>query len=129
MKTHPNSSTVSSEHHRQDQQGFDGGKHKTLVRRLGTIVSVHETLPMVTVAYSNGVLAAGGSFIGVSHSVLDILHRFGKLRQGLRVMVTLINEMDSSAMCEIIGVEDEKLGSELQQNNEADTPPYSLFSP
>ena len=129
MKNQPNASTLIAEHHRQSQHSVNSDKHKLLQQRLGTIVSVHPTLPMVTVNYSNGTLAAGGNYIGVSHSVLDIIQRFGKLRPGLRVMVTFINEMDASATCEIIGVEGERLGTELQQDNISETPLYEVFSP
>ncbi len=129
MKTNPNSSTVSGEAHRLAQQFPDSSKHKVLQQRLGTVAEVHPVLPMVKVEYANGVQAAGGSFIGVSHSVLDILQRFGKLRNGLRVMVSFINEQDGSATCEIIGIEDEKLGSELQQENSVTTPVYEIFTP
>lgn len=129
MKNQPNASTVLAEHGRQQKHSGDADKHKLLQQRLGTIVDVHPTLPMVTVSYQNGVLVAGGNFIGVTHSVLDIIQRFGRLRPGLRVMVTSINEMDSSATCEIVGVEDEKLGTELQQNNLSDTPLFEIFTP
>jgi hypothetical protein len=127
MKTTPNASTVSAEYHRQDRQQSNKAVFKSLQQKMGTIVEVHETLPMVKVQFINGVQAGGGDFIPVAHSVLDILQRFGQLRPGLRVMVTYSGEVETQANVTIIGVEDEKLGSELQQDNTIQTPPYAIF--
>lgn len=124
-----NSSTVSGERARQSNQSHEAVIHKTLQQRIGTIVEVHQTLPMVKIEYAQGSLAGGGRFIPVGHSVLDILQRFGTLRNGLRVMVTFSGDQENTATCQVIGVEDERLGSEIQQLEEMQTPLYEIFTP
>lgn len=129
MKSNSNPSTVSAENERQSHQTFGASLYKTLQQKIGTITEVHPTLPMVKVGFINGPIAAGGAFLPVSHSVLDIVHRFGTLRPGLRVMVTYSGDLESAATVEVIGVEGERLGSEIQQDNEVKTPLYSIFTP
>ncbi len=124
-----NASTVSAEQARQQKQINNKATFKTLQQKMGTVSEVHPTLPMVKVTFINGVEAAGGSYIPVAHSVMDILQRFGSLRQGLRVMVTYSGEVETVANATIIGIEDERLGSEIQQDNQMETPAYALFSP
>lgn len=127
--TNPNSSTVSGEHARQAKQLHGKAIFRGLQQRIGTVTEVHPTLPMVKVQFITGANAVAGDFIPVGHSVLDILQRFGALRVGLRALVTYFGEVESAAIVTIIGVEGEKLGAEIQQDNDMDTPAYSLFSP
>jgi hypothetical protein len=127
MKTTPNASTVSAEYNRQEKQQGNKATFKSLQQKMGTITEVHQTLPMVKVQFASGVDAAGGEFIPVAHSVLDILQRFGALRAGLRVLVTYSGEVETQANVTIIGIEDERLGAELQQDNQMETPLYAIF--
>lgn len=127
--SNPNASTVSSEQARLAKQLGNKSTFKSLQQKIGTISEVHATLPMVKVKFLAGAEAAGGRFIPVAHSVMDILQRFGSLRAGLRVMVTYSGEVETIATATIIGVEDERLGSEIQQENEMETPVYAIFAP
>ena len=125
----PNSSTITGEQQRNQVQKTDKNANTTLQQRLGTITSVHDTLPMVKVTFPNGNIAGGDNWIPVGHSVLDIIHRFGALRNGLRVMVTFSGDVERDAIAMIVGVEDEKIGSEIQQENDSDTGYFELFVP
>lgn len=124
-----NASTVTAEHQRQSKQLQGKGVFRGLQQKQGTVTEVHPTLPMVKVDFTTGASAAGGDFIPVGHSVLDILQRFGALRVGLRALVTFFGEVESASIVTIIGAEDEKLGAEVQQDNDMDTPCYAIFAP
>jgi hypothetical protein len=123
----PNASTVSAELARQQRQTSHKATFKSLQQKIGTIIQVHNSLPMVKVQFDSGANAAGGDWIPVMHSVLDILQRFGSLRNGLRVLVTYFGEVETIANATIIGIEGEQLGAELQQDNEMNTPCYAIF--
>lgn len=125
----PNASTVSSELSRQHSQQVGKSIHRSLQQKLGTIVEVHDELPMVKVVFNDDIVAAGGDWIPVGHSVLDIIHRFGALRSGLRVLVTFAGEVEASAIATIVGVENEKLGNEIQEINDIETSAYGLCAP
>ena len=129
MRTSPNASTVSAEALRQEHQRVHKSTFKALQQKPGIITDVHETLPMVKVTYISGSEAAGGNYIPLAHSVMDILQRFGALRAGLRVMITYSGEIEAEPYATIIGVEDEMQGTEIQQDNSIDTPLYSIFTP
>lgn len=124
-----NASTVSGEQARQEHQRTHKGVFRGLQQKIGIITEVHETLPLVKAVFLTGANVAGGDYFPVAHSVMDILQRFGTLRPGLRVMITYSGEVESEPYATIIGVEDEKLGGELQQDNEMNTPLYALFTP
>lgn len=129
MKYQSNASTVSGEVQRQVSQQNTKSIHKSLQRRLGTISQVHEKLPMVKVVFENGVEAAAGEWIPLAHSVLDIIHRFGSVRNGLRVEVTYSGEVELGSTAIIVGVEGEKLGNEIQELNDIETGPWELLGP
>jgi len=126
----PNASTVSNEYHRGSVQKTDKNIFRAVQQRLGTITEVHPTLPMVRCRFNDGQTVAGNNFIGVAHSVLDIIQRFGQLRQGLRVLVTFSGEVEKDAFATVVGVEDERLGAELVQLNTFDSDfPWEIFTP
>ena len=125
----PNASTVSSELIRQQTQQMSKNVHRALQQKLGTITAVHEQLPMVKVIFNDGIIVAGGDWIPVGHSVLDIIHRFGALRTGLRTLVTFAGEAESAAIATIVGVEEEKLGNEIQELNDIETGPFGVYTP
>ena|SRR3990167_9948584 len=129
MKNNPNASTVTNELERQSTQNLGKTIFKGLQHKLGTVTDVHVKLPMVKVTFSDGIMAAGGDWIPVGHSVLDIVHRFGVLRTGLRVLVTYSGEVEASPTAEIVGVEGEKVGNEIQEQNEIQTGPFEIMSP
>lgn len=125
----PNSSTVIGEQQRSQIQKTDKNVNTALQQRLGTVTAVHDSLPMIKATFPNGNVAAGDNWIPVGHSVLDIIQRFGKLRKGLRVMVTFSGDVERDAIATIVGIEDEKIGAEIQQENDIQTGWHELFVP
>jgi len=124
-----NSSTVSSEEHRKQLQRGSVGSLNSLQQQMGVITKVHETLPLIQVQLSSGQLVHGGNWIYVANPVLDILQRFGTLRDGLKVLITFMSGTEGNAIATIIGNEDEQLGVEEQQENEAKTGLYEIYTP
>ncbi len=127
--TNSNASTVSGELERQAHAKHGRSTNKSLQQILGTIIEVHETLPMVRIEADDGHQIAGGDFISLGHSVLDILQRFGQPRNGLRVLVTYSGNVERECLATIIGVEGEKFGIELTQDNDIETSAWEIFTP
>ena len=117
----PNASTASAEQGRKNIAKADKNVYRTLQQKTGRVSEVHKTLPMVKVIFNDNTSAAGGNWIGVGHSVLDIVHRFGELRVGLRAMVLFSGEVEKNAIALIVGIEGEKLGAEINQENSIDS--------
>lgn len=125
----PNASTVSAEQERLHHQKTQRAVHRSTQQRFGSIIEVHETLPLIKAIFDNGQGVAGNQWIPVAHSVLEIIHRFGALRPGLKVLITFSGEAERSAIATVIGVEDEHLGKEKVQDNDAKTGLYEIFTP
>lgn len=125
----PNASTVIAESNRHQAQKTDKNVNTTLQQILATVSDVHPTLPMIKAVLPTGYIAAGNNWIPVNHSVLDIIHRFGALRVGLRVLITFSGDVERDAVATIVGIEDESLGAEVQQQNDMETGLWEVFSP
>lgn len=125
----PNSSTVFNESERTQLQKTDKNVNTTLQQILATVSDVHPTLPMIKAVLPTGYIAAGNNWIPVNHSVLDIIHRFGALRVGLRVLITFSGDVERDAVATIVGIENESLGAEVQQQNDMETGLYEIFAP
>lgn len=124
-----NSSTVSGESDRTQNQKRDKNVNTTLQQILATVTDVHPTLPMIKATFPSGYNASGDNWIPVNHSVLDIIHRFGALRNGLRVLITFSGDVERDAVATIVGIEGESLGAELQQDNDMTTGVWEIFRP
>lgn len=125
----PNASTITGEIQRNQIQKSDKNVNTTLQQVLGTVSDVHATLPMVKVTLATGYNASGDNWIPINHSVLDIIHRFGALRKGLRVLLTFSGDVERDAVATIVGIEGEILGAELQQENDIATGVWEIFRP
>lgn len=124
------STTVSGEEQRVKTLGHNRSNFKGVQQNFGTIIDVHPVLPLVKVIFEDNKAVAGNNWVGLSHSVMDIAHRFGKLRKGLRVLISHSGEAENVVTAEIVGFEGEKLGAEYQINNNFDSEfPWEILSP
>ncbi len=122
--------TLSKEEKRKKNQQIHQGNNDNIQQRFGEVVDIHPSLPMVTVRFLHSEnYVANKAWIPIAHSTLDIAHRFGALRAGLKVLVNTPSGNDTGAVATIIGNENENLGYEEQTENDVQTGAYQLFTP
>ncbi len=96
--------------------------------KFGTIKQVHEKLYAATIELAEGGLAWGGQFLPITNPWQSLIHDFGPLRRGLKVVVEYEGDQESYATARIIGLENEPIG-QSQERADKDLGLYEIFIP
>jgi hypothetical protein len=129
MNRKPNSISVSQVE--GDESYLRGIKHESIAiqQSIGTIAEVHEKVPSIKVTMPDGSLFASGHWVNVAMSKLDIMQRYGRLRIGMKVLLTYSIDRPATSFATVIGVENEKLGLDENEDNSVATGLYEIFTP
>src|SRR5574343_235575 len=95
----------------------------------GQISEIHDTKPWVRVVTKEGTPIANGNWVPLSHTVDEIVERFGTIRKGMRVSVTHTGPEGSQALATIVGLENEEKHAALVPKNTVKKGLYAIFTP
>lgn len=124
-------STSGGEKGRQTQSSIDSlpDQSEGIKQKHGIITQVHETKPLVKILSESSEVIVGTGWIPLAHSVSEIAERFGTIREGMKVLVSMTGFGNSGATATIVGVEGEKFGDETKIENEIKTSAFEIYSP
>ena len=96
---------------------------------MGVVGEIHPTNPRFVTAYTpDGAIIAEGGWVELNHSADEIAERFGTIRAGFKLRVTIWGAgTGNAANASIIGTEDSAI-SEPYTDNEIDQSLYAIFA-
>lgn len=125
----PTTSLGEAQRTSQNQMASMPGLQSSIQMAYGVISEVHDTKPLIKAVTDDGRYICSNKWILLSHSLDEIVARFGRIRKGMRVQISYTGPDGAQATALIVGVEGEKQGDGTQLENKVQKSLYAIFTP
>lgn len=95
----------------------------------GLITDIHPSENLIKASTFGGTSIGDGSWIPLTHTIDEVIERFGKLRKGMRVKIDSGGIASGQFIASIVGLESDTVSKDTQLINEIEKSLYAIFTP
>lgn len=95
----------------------------------GIITDIHPSENLIKANTFGGTSIGDGYWIPLTHTIDEIIERFGKLRKGMKVKVDSGGVASGQFIASIVGLESDTISRDTQLTNEIEKSLYAIFTP